>query len=117
MKLMRNISFVVLAIIFVAGCSRRSKQPRLNYDPLSCTSCLARDIDETLHAGDQETKVREFCTSRGMFYWHKGGSAACEWSEGHPLSSSRGDITVQIQLDQDNRYRGYKILPPREKYP
>ena len=108
---------MLLALIILIGCSTRPKQPKLSYDPLSCASCLARDIEGALHLGDQETKVRDFCTSRGMFYWHQDGDAACEWSESHPLSSSRGDVTVKIQLDEENRYRGYKILPPNEKWP
>jgi hypothetical protein len=114
---MKRVSFALLVMVVLTGCTARQKQPKLSYDPLSCTSCLARDIEAALHMGDDETKVREFCTSRGMFYWRKNGDVGCEWSESHPLSSSRGDVTVKIQLDQDNRYRGYKILPPREKYP
>lgn len=114
---MKRLSFALLVMVLLTGCPARQKQPRLSYDPLSCTSCLAHDIEGALHVGDEETKVREFCTSRGMFYWHKDGDVGCDWSESHPLSSSRGDVTVKIQLDQDNRYRGYKILPPREKYP
>jgi hypothetical protein len=114
---MRKLSFAPLAVVLLTGCTARQEQPKPSYDPLSCPSCLARDIDATLRLGDDETKVREFCTSRGMFYWHKDGDAGCGWSEGHPLSSSRGDVTVKIQLGQDNRYRGYKIVPPSEKYP
>ena len=114
---MKRVSFALLVMVVLTGCTARQKQPKLSYDPLSCTSCLAHDIEAALHMGDDETKVREFCTSRGMFYWRKDGDVGCDWSESHPLSSSRGDVTVKIQLDQDNRYRGYKILPPREKYP
>jgi hypothetical protein len=114
---MKKYSFALLTAVLLAGCSGRQKQPKLSYDPLSCATCLTHDIEAALHLGDEETKVREFCASRGMSYWHKDGDVGCVWSESHPLSSSRGDVTVKIQLDQDNRYRGYKLLPPREKYP
>jgi hypothetical protein len=114
---MKKLSFALLAAVLLASCSGRQEQPKLSYNPLSCTSCLSHDIETVMHTGDEETKVRQFCTSRGMSYWHRGRDIGCEWSEGHPLSSSRGDVTVRIQLDRDNRYRGYEILPPREKYP
>jgi hypothetical protein len=114
---MRRTSLPILLLVVISACKSGPRKPKLSYDPLSCASCLKNDIEDTLHVGDDEAKVRDFCTSRGLFYWRKDGQAGCEWSESHPLTSSRGDLTVKIQFDQDNRYRGFEILPAREKWP
>ena len=114
---MRTTLCIVGALILLSGCSARPKQPKLGYDPFTCTSCLAHDIEGALQVGDPEKKALDFCASRGMYYVRYERNGYCTWEEGDSLSSSSRRVTIELHFDEKNQYSGFKVLPPYVKSP